>query len=394
MQKPAGGVPQDGLSRSLRESEAPDRCDVVADGGDPLSRLGGRPGEVLWIIGGKDQPVGPDPFERAAQSDGPPFEPGRVEVETVEGLLERPPQGAEPPRLARQPLLHRRDPAAEVRKDERQVRQFLHHAPGDDSRHRHLQVDLTTDDPGKIVLPEERIASGKLRRVHEDREAERAHFSIERRERRSIQRQPVHLRGDRRAPEAQLSHRPVDLPQAGLFEDGGVRQAGKPARVLTLDLRQPVVDEPAVVQGSIPPQVAGEHRQIDARLIHVPELAGNVVELVVQRELGDALLDQIPLFSGRKASTGGELHGHEVMLEIDDHRSITTSTTAGPPPSFMARIARFSAGAICAGSSTGPSPYAPKARAIAAKSTGGSSIRIPTTRFSTGRPRAWATSAW
>src|SRR5207302_1328491 len=147
----------------------------------------------------------------------------------------------------------------------------------------------------------------------------------ERRERRSIQRQPVHLRGDRRAPEAQLSHRPVDLPQAGLFADGGRRQACKPPPLLTQDLPPPVVDEPGRLPAS---------------------------------------------------------------------RPATLQRADGQPPSFRARIARPSAGAICAGSSTGPSPYAPKARAIAANSTGVSSIRIPTTRFSTARCRARATSAW
>src|SRR5947209_696214 len=285
-----------------------------------------------------------------------------------------------------------REPAAPDQSDV--VPHLLEHAPRDDARHGHLQVDLTADDPGEIVLPEERIAAGELRGMHEDREVERARLPIEWHERRSIQRQPVHLSGDRCAPKAQLLHRPVDLPQAGLFEDGGMRQAGKAVRVLILDLRDLLVDQPAVVQGGVPPEVAGEHRHIDARLIHVPELAGDVVELVVERELWDALLDQVPALSGRKALAGGELHGHEVMLEVDDHRSITTSTTAGRPPSFTARIAPPSAGAICSGSSTGPTPYAPKARAIAAKSTGGSSIRIPTTRFSTGRPRARATSAW
>src|SRR5436309_7390356 len=68
-----------------------------------------------------------------------------------------------------------------------------------------------------------------------------------------------------------------------------------------------------------------------------------------------------------------------------ERSSVQTSTTAKPPPRATS-TARRTAGPISAASLIGPSPCRPKVRAIAAKSTSGSSMRMATRLFSGGRP--------
>jgi len=95
--------------------------------------------------------------------------------------------------------------------------------------------------------------------------------------------------------------------------------------------------------------------------------------------------------AGGLAKRGG---GQRVPRREDDQSRVRASTSAGRPSSLTTRIARRSAGPRASAESIGPSAWTPKPRAIAAKSGAGSSMRMPTTFRSTGRPRVFATDSW
>src|SRR5439155_2678998 len=78
-------------------------------------------------------------------------------------------------------------------------------------------------------------------------------------------------------------------------------------------------------------------------------------------------------------------------LRSSSYNRISTSTSAGRPSSLTTFSARASAGRTASTVSNGPSAWIPNPWAIFVKSGGGSSMRMPTTLFSTGRPRAFAT---
>src|SRR5437762_10745849 len=76
------------------------------------------------------------------------------------------------------------------------------------------------------------------------------------------------------------------------------------------------------------------------------------------------------------------------------HARVITSTSAGRPSSLTTRTARCRAGPTASAVSIGPAAWMPNPCAIRARSGAGLSIRIPTTLFSAGRPRALAIASW
>src|SRR5579884_1673999 len=209
--------PQDGLSRAVGQRKALHEPDVLGDARDPRARLGRRPGEVLRVVGGEQQPLRPDAGQRAPHGALAALEPGHVEVQAIEALAERAPEGPEPPGFGREPLLDRGDAAAEVGDDDRERVELLEHAPGDEARHRDLQIELAAEDAREIVLPEEGVTAGRHRRVHEDGDVELARLAVQRRKARRVEGKAIHLRGDRDPPQAQVLDRPLHFRETAIL---------------------------------------------------------------------------------------------------------------------------------------------------------------------------------
>jgi hypothetical protein len=58
-----------------------------------------------------------------------------------------------------------------------------------------------------------------------------------------------------------------------------LRQSDKPARIRRLDFGQIIIDEPALIDGSVPFQKTRKRRESDARFGHISELQIEIISL-------------------------------------------------------------------------------------------------------------------
>src|SRR5262249_46766969 len=128
------------------------------------------------------------------------------------------------------------------------------------------------------------------------------------------------LRHDRDAAQAQAGDGSIQLPESRLaFVDRDVSEPYEAIRVLLLELGVLVVDSLTIPERRIPPDRAGQHGEVQAGELHVPDLLLQIVDPVMNREFGHSALGEIDLLTAARSVLLGERRWDVMVLEIDDH---------------------------------------------------------------------------
>ena len=213
----------------------------------------------------------------------------------------------------------------------------VEHAAIHDAQRRHRQREFPAQHPAKIVGIHPVPADYLGQRMDKDIDAAVGHRLPERIERRIVERQILYFRSDRHTGKAQLVDAARQLRlHLGDIQHRHMGKTDKTAAMVLFRLFHLVVDKGAGRPvGIVEPVGAGQHRHIDARIIHHPHM---FIEIRQQR------IEQI----GRVAvliKAGAELAGHAlgvgqflwcvVMLEIDNDGHGCAYSASGPSRNLL-----------------------------------------------------------
>src|SRR5207253_10034662 len=141
-----------------------------------------------------------------------------------------------------------RQSAAKVSDHKLKLRIALQDAAGDQSSHRHAEIEFAGEDDRELIVLQQIVSFGRQGRMDEDWNLQSCHNIVKGPERRRVQRQAARLRRDRYAVELEIANRSLQLFQRGLaLKRGNVGQADEATRILLLNLRRAVIEQPAEI---------------------------------------------------------------------------------------------------------------------------------------------------
>ena len=105
--------------------------DIIFEFAHSLAGIGIHSGEVLWVVAGKDQSLGPDALQRTVERHLTSVEPGHVEINHVIAFGKRLLERAEAISFADEAVLYRGNAPAKMRDDDFE--------PGENDRTRRRQ---------------------------------------------------------------------------------------------------------------------------------------------------------------------------------------------------------------------------------------------------------------